>query len=446
MTAAFTGVKVLDLSRLLPGPFCSMMLADFGADVIKVEGPDSPDPGRGLSEAYFQSYNRNKRGIIIDLKHPDGVETILRLVERADVFAQNMRQGVMEKLGLGYEVMKGRNPGIIFASASGAPMISTRQQRVARRRAHSSGGVSSRWYVKFLSGKDKVRDYVSLAGAHHGNDLACLFPTDGGKELCPSYTTDSQSVLGKLNGVGDAVPDETPFGVEEGGGVSWNALWSNTDIVIQPNQSECLDQATKKADAAINFAAGDRVYWDDTNNQATSTATGNTFLGWSTIVAGNTAATVDVLMPYRLYGAPAASANQAAVTPTQDTITDNSTGAASTTIAAFTNLDTLTDSTGGTADNTVADVSTVVTGVDGAGSNAASKADVDTRLTAINNNFKELVDQIISQKAGNTVLVNAVASIAAQLAKIKTDIAANKTLANEIRTLLIALGLWKGAA
>ena len=205
-------------------------------------------------------------------------------------------------------------------------------------------------------------------------------------------------------------------------------------------------QFTKKADAAINFAAGDRVYWDDTNNQATSTATGNTFLGWSTIVAGNTAATVDVLMPYRLYGAPAASANQAAVTPTQDTITDNSTGAASTTIAAFTNLDTLTDSTGGTADNTVADVSTVVTGVDGAGSNAASKADVDTRLTAINNNFKELVDQIISQKAGNTVLVNAVASIAAQLAKIKTDIAANKTLANEIRTLLIALGLWKGAA
>ena len=95
------------------------MLADFGADVIKVEGPDSPDPGRGLSEAYFQSYNRNKRGIVIDLKHPDGVETLLRLIEKADVFAQNMRQGVMEKLGLGYTVMAARNPGIIYASASG---------------------------------------------------------------------------------------------------------------------------------------------------------------------------------------------------------------------------------------------------------------------------------------------------------------------------------------
>lgn len=114
-----SGLKVIDCTIFQQGTYSTAMLADFGADVIKVEGPDSPDPGRGLSEAYFQSYNRNKRGIVIDLKHPQGAETLLRLIEKADVFAQNMRQGVMEKLGLGYDVMKARNPGIIYASASG---------------------------------------------------------------------------------------------------------------------------------------------------------------------------------------------------------------------------------------------------------------------------------------------------------------------------------------
>ena len=114
-----SGLKVVDCTIFQQGTYSTAMLADFGADVVKVEGPDSPDPGRGLSDAYFQSYNRNKRGIVLDLKHPLGVETMLRLIDSADVFAQNMRQGVMDKLGLGYEVMKARNPGIIYASASG---------------------------------------------------------------------------------------------------------------------------------------------------------------------------------------------------------------------------------------------------------------------------------------------------------------------------------------
>lgn len=96
-------------------------------------------------------------------------------------------------------------------------------------------------------------------------------------------------------------------------------------------------------------------------------------------------------------------------------LTDGSTGSASDTLAAMTATDTLTDSTGGTADDTVADVSTVVTGVDGTGSNAASKADVDTRLGTINDNFKELTDQAITQVAFNTATVNAIASLAAKV-------------------------------
>ena len=114
-----SGLKVIDCTIWQQGTYSTAMLADFGADVVKVEGPDSPDPGRGVSDGYFQSHNRNKRGIVLDLKHPEGRETLLRLVEDADVFVQNMRQGVMEKLGLAYEDMKKRNPAIIYASASG---------------------------------------------------------------------------------------------------------------------------------------------------------------------------------------------------------------------------------------------------------------------------------------------------------------------------------------
>src|SRR5487761_2133054 len=114
-----SGLKVVDCTIWQQGTYATAMLADFGADVVKVEGPDSVDPGRGLSDAYFQSHNRNKRGIVLDLKHPEGREALLRLVEKADVFVQNMRQGVMERLALGYEDMRARNPAIIYASASG---------------------------------------------------------------------------------------------------------------------------------------------------------------------------------------------------------------------------------------------------------------------------------------------------------------------------------------
>ena len=114
-----SGLTVIDCTIWQQGTYASAMLADFGANVIKIEGPDSPDPGRGVSDAYFQSHNRNKRGIVVDLKNPEGRETVLKLVEKADVFVQNMRQGVMAKLGLAYEDLKARNPLIIYASASG---------------------------------------------------------------------------------------------------------------------------------------------------------------------------------------------------------------------------------------------------------------------------------------------------------------------------------------
>ena len=119
-------VKVLDLSHALAGPFCSTMLADFGAQVFKIEPPERGDISRawgsplpGGETAYFTSLHRNKRGMVLDFKNPHGRETFLRMAEKCDVVLENYRVDVLNRLGLGYEVLKKRNPGIVFCSISG---------------------------------------------------------------------------------------------------------------------------------------------------------------------------------------------------------------------------------------------------------------------------------------------------------------------------------------
>jgi formyl-CoA transferase/CoA:oxalate CoA-transferase len=119
-------VRVLDLSHALAGPFCSTMLADFGAEVIKLEPKGDGDIARawgtrlpGGETAYFVSLHRNKKGIEVDLKHPDGKALFLDLVDRCDVVLENYRVGALERLGLGYEVARARNPRIIYCSVSG---------------------------------------------------------------------------------------------------------------------------------------------------------------------------------------------------------------------------------------------------------------------------------------------------------------------------------------
>lgn len=119
-------VKVLDLSHALAGPFCSTLLADYGANVIKIEPPERGDISRawgspmpGGETAYFTSLHRNKRGMVLDFKNPSGRETFLTMVERCDVVLENYRIGVLDRLGLGYAVAKQRNPGIVYCSISG---------------------------------------------------------------------------------------------------------------------------------------------------------------------------------------------------------------------------------------------------------------------------------------------------------------------------------------
>ena len=126
MRMPLEGVTVLDLSHALAGPFCSTMLADFGAEVIKLEPTGAGDIARawgprlpGGETSYFVSLHRNKKGIEVDLKHPRGKELFLRLVERCDVVLENYRVGALARLGLGYEAARDRNAGIIYCSVSG---------------------------------------------------------------------------------------------------------------------------------------------------------------------------------------------------------------------------------------------------------------------------------------------------------------------------------------
>ncbi len=126
MSQPLSGIRILNLSRLLPGAYASQMLADFGADVIKVEEPGSGDYGRfmpphgaGGMSLYFLATNRNKRSLTLNLKSAEGREVFLRLVEQADVVLESFRPGVMDRLGLGYAQLKERNPGIVYCAISG---------------------------------------------------------------------------------------------------------------------------------------------------------------------------------------------------------------------------------------------------------------------------------------------------------------------------------------
>jgi len=125
MRTPLEGVRVLDLSHALAGPFCSTMLADFGAEVIKLE-PATGDIARawgtpmpGGETSYFVSLHRNKKGIIVDLKSAAGKEVFFRLMERSDIVLENYRVGTLDKLGVDYETAAARHPGIIYCSVSG---------------------------------------------------------------------------------------------------------------------------------------------------------------------------------------------------------------------------------------------------------------------------------------------------------------------------------------
>ena len=146
-TLPLTGITVVDLSRVVAGPYCTMMLADLGATVIKIEHPTDPDyvrdfpPHVGGASAYFAQYNRHKLGASLDLKHPDGKALLLEMVRKADILVENFRPGTMDKLGLGWPMLQATNPRLIYTAVQrlrpqrperAATVV--RQHRTGRRR------------------------------------------------------------------------------------------------------------------------------------------------------------------------------------------------------------------------------------------------------------------------------------------------------------------------
>ncbi|KWZ77396.1 III protein, CoA-transferase family [Heyndrickxia coagulans] len=126
LKSALSGIKVLDLTRVLAGPFCTMILGDLGAEVIKVEAPGGSDETRGWGppfqqnvSAYYLCTNRNKKSITLDLKRESGKEIIRRLAKNSDVVIHNFKTGTMERLGLGYETLRTLNPRLIYCSITG---------------------------------------------------------------------------------------------------------------------------------------------------------------------------------------------------------------------------------------------------------------------------------------------------------------------------------------
>jgi len=122
---ALLGIRVLDLSRVLAGPYCTMLLADMGAEIIKLEIPGRGDDAREFppfkdgQSLYYTNLNRGKRSITLNLKHPEGKRVFIELVKRCDVLLENFRPGTMDRLGLGYEELKSVNPRLVYASISG---------------------------------------------------------------------------------------------------------------------------------------------------------------------------------------------------------------------------------------------------------------------------------------------------------------------------------------
>ena len=126
MARPLDDITILDLTHALAGPFCSTMLADYGANVIKLEPPGAGDLARvwgapvpGPDFSYFVTIHRNKRSIVVDLKKPEGKALFFKLVEKADVVIENFRVGALKRLGLGYEEAKKHNRGIIYCSEIG---------------------------------------------------------------------------------------------------------------------------------------------------------------------------------------------------------------------------------------------------------------------------------------------------------------------------------------
>lgn len=176
---ALTGIRVLELGSIIAGPFCGRLLADHGADVIKIEAPGAPDPLREWGQAernghhfFWTVHARNKRCVTLDLRRPEGQEIFLELIDRADVLVESFRPGTLEKWGLDPEKLATRNPGLVVARVSGYGQTGPMSSRPGY--ASVAEAVSGMRYLNGYPGGPPPRPALSI-----GDSLAGMFAAQG---------------------------------------------------------------------------------------------------------------------------------------------------------------------------------------------------------------------------------------------------------------------------
>lgn len=179
MAGVLEGIRVIDLTRYIAGPYCGVLLADMGAEVIKIEKPGTGEATRTVGpwkdgvSLFFPAYNRNKKSVTADLRTPEGIEVAKRLIAEADVLIENFRVGVMEKMGLGYEAVRKLNPGLIMVSVTGFGQSGPMRDRTAFDGIISSvSGVTRMEKGRVERSKGPLHDYMAAMYAAYGIALA----------------------------------------------------------------------------------------------------------------------------------------------------------------------------------------------------------------------------------------------------------------------------------
>ena len=179
---ALAGLHVLDFSIMLAGPYCTRLLADLGADVIKIEPPEGDDmrqraplrPGpAGPHSTYFGQLNAGKRSVALDLKHPDALALVRRLAEQCDVLVENFRPGVMQRLGLGYEALAALNPKLIYCSISGYGQTGPGAERAAYAMMVQAASGFDRSLMRYAGDRDRPAPSAVFIADVLGGLYAC---------------------------------------------------------------------------------------------------------------------------------------------------------------------------------------------------------------------------------------------------------------------------------
>jgi crotonobetainyl-CoA:carnitine CoA-transferase CaiB-like acyl-CoA transferase len=303
-STALSRFKVLDLSRVRAGPTCVRMLADFGADVIKVESPPSDEEGMsGARDGYdMQNLHRNKRTVTLNLKKPEGHALFMKLVEEADVVVENFRPDVKDRLGIDYESLKKVNPRIILASISGFGQDGPYRERPGFDQiAQGMGGLMS---ITGLPGQGPVRAGIAIADTSSGlyaalGIMIALLEREqsGAGQWVQSSLLGAQIAINDFQAArylmtgeippqaGNDHPVTTPMGVFPSAdgffniGVSGQAIWkrlcaviSRMDLQDHPDfaneKARFKNRPALRAELEKTFASQSTQHWVDTLNEA----------------------------------------------------------------------------------------------------------------------------------------------------------------------------------